>query len=316
MSFHFRNLSDLENGIPVRLPTDEDGLIGRECPNDECLQYFKIKLGTGLKGENLPCHCPYCGHVADHDQFHTSDQVEYLQSIAANMITRALQADVQDWDRELRWQTRSSFIKLSVEFKGHTQPIRSYQEKQLETKVTCDACTLEYAVYGLFAFCPDCGTHNSFQILKKNLELVEKLLTLVGGEDNPDLAELLLVKALETSVSTFDGFGRAFCAARAAQSSDPEQAKGISFQSLTRARTVYQNAFGKDFAQGLTTAEWEFVLRCFQKRHLFAHRMGIVDDDYVKKASDPDAVVGRKVKATSDEIRELAALLMKLGQQF
>jgi hypothetical protein len=61
MSFSIRHLKRLEEGIHIQIPSDEDGLVGRECPQSDCLVYFKIKLGTGLKGEGLPCHCPYCG---------------------------------------------------------------------------------------------------------------------------------------------------------------------------------------------------------------------------------------------------------------
>lgn len=315
-SFSMKHLKRLENGIRVQMPSDEDGLVGRECPNPDCLGYFKIKFGTGLKGENLPCHCPYCGHTEGQDHFWTQDQLEYAQSIMANEVSKALKVDVREWDRELRHSTRNSFIKLSMEYKGRSHPIYHYQEKQLETKVTCEVCTLEYAIYGLFAFCPDCGTHNSSQILKKNLELIVKLLALADEEHETELAELLVVKALETAVSTFDGFGRAYCVAHADQASDPEQAKGISFQNLVKARTTFQNVFDKDFAQGLADEEWNFTLRCFQKRHLFAHKMGVVDDAYLRTANDLSAVVGRKVKLAGDEVRKLLPLLEQMGKQF
>ena len=59
---------------------------------------------------------------------------------------------------------------------GSPHPIRYYREKKLETEVTCSGCTLQYAIYGVFGYCPDCGVHNSFQILQKNLELVAKEL--------------------------------------------------------------------------------------------------------------------------------------------
>ncbi|MEW5869073.1 MAG: hypothetical protein AB1894_07355 [Chloroflexota bacterium] len=316
MSFSFRHLKRLEQGTKVPIPSDEDGLVGRGCPNPDCLGYFKIKFGTGLKGENLPCHCPYCGHTAGQDHFWTQDQLEYARSIMANEVSQALKADVQEWDRELQRSTRSSFIKLSMEYKGQSHPIYHYQEKQLETKVTCDVCTLEYAIYGLFAFCPDCGTHNSPQILKKNLELVIKLLALADEEHEPELAGLLIVNALETAVSTFDGFGRSYCEAHADQIANPDQARNISFQNLAKARTTFQAIFSKDIAQSLTDEEWNFALGCFQKRHLFAHKMGIVDDAYLKMTADPGAIVGRKIKVTLDEIRKLISLLIRIGEQF
>ena len=31
--------------IPIK--NDEEGFFGRECPNEECLGYFKVELGTG-----------------------------------------------------------------------------------------------------------------------------------------------------------------------------------------------------------------------------------------------------------------------------
>jgi len=124
------------------------------------------------------------------------------------------------------------------------------------------------------------------------------------------------VCALETAVSTFDGFGRAYCKAHAAQSANPDQARNISFQNLAKARTTFQSVLSQDIAQGLTIEEWEFVLRCFQKRHLFAHKMGIVDDAYLKMTADPGAIVGRKIKVTPDEIRKLISLLIRIGEQF
>ena len=39
----------------------------------------KIRFGTGLKGEELPCHCPYCGHKAPQEDFATPGQIEYAK---------------------------------------------------------------------------------------------------------------------------------------------------------------------------------------------------------------------------------------------
>jgi hypothetical protein len=76
------------------------------------------------------------------------------------------------------------------------QPIRYYREKQLETEVVCENCTLRYAIYGVFGWCPDCGVHNSLQILFKNLELASKELALAETVDN-EMAHHLVGDALE-----------------------------------------------------------------------------------------------------------------------
>jgi len=300
--------------MKISMPTDENGLTGRECPNPECLGTFKIKFGTGLKGENLPCHCPYCGHVAPHDQFWTQEQLAYIQSIAMNEVSKALKAFTQDWDRDLRRQTRNSFIKMSVDFKGGHHPIRYYQEKQLETNVICDICTLEYSIFGVFAFCPDCGIHNSLQILNKNLELVEKEIAFAGSIEDDELARRLIEDALENAVSSFDGFGRATSSAYSSKASDPDKAKDISFQNIEGARKKVQDLFGLDLANGFLTDDWDFVVRCFQKRHLLAHKMGVIDEEYVKKAHDPQATPGRIITIAPDEVLKLAGLLKTIGR--
>ena len=42
--------------------------------------------------------------------------------------------------------------------------------------------------------------------------------------------------------------------------------------------------------------EWAMPLRCFLKRPLLAHKLGVVDDKYVRQACDLEAVVGRKIR--------------------
>ena len=43
--------------------------------------------------------------------------------------------------------------------------------------------------------------------------------------------------------------------------------------------------------------------------------MGVVDEEYIKKASDPSAVVGRKVTLASDEVSSLIGVVERLGKR-
>jgi hypothetical protein len=159
------HLANLGSQFSISIPPDEEGLVGRECPAPECESYFKIQFGTGLKGENLPCHCPYCGHAAGTDKFFTKAQVEYAQSVVMNQVTGALLKDLKSF--EFNHRPRGGFgIGISMKVSGRPMPIRQYREKKLETEVVCEQCTLRYMIYGVFGFCPDCGVHNSLQILK------------------------------------------------------------------------------------------------------------------------------------------------------
>jgi hypothetical protein len=134
-------------------------------------------------------------------------------------------------------------------------------------------------------WCPDCGAHNSLQILSTNLELSRKELALAKTLDS-EMAEHLVGDPLENVVSAFDGFGRKLCS---------QEGTDIRFQNIIGARRRVQEAFGFDFASELSEESWTVVCRVFEKRHLLAHN-GIIDDDYIRKAKDPTAIVGRRVR--------------------
>lgn len=298
------NLERLGNQFRISLNPDLDGYLGRECPIEECLGYFKITPGTGVKGP-APCHCPYCGHSGETNTFSTKEQIEYARSVVIQKVTDAIHQDLKSLEFESKPQGLFGIgISLKVT-QSAPHPIRYYREKQLETEVVCDNCTLRYAIYGVFGWCPDCGVHNSLQILTKNLELARKELLLAETAEK-ELAEHLVGDALENVVSAFDGFGREICLQRAAD---------ISFQDIAGARRRVQEAFGFDFADGLDREEWERACRVFQKRHLLAHKMGVIDDEYVQKANDPMALTGRKIRVSHDEVTSAISIVEALGRR-
>lgn len=307
------HLRRLGNQMSIPIPQDEDRLTGRECPVPECESYFKVQFGTGLKGENLPCHCPYCGHVALHNKFFTRAQIEYAKSVAINRITGALLQDMKALEFEHR-PSGAFGIGISMKVEGRPHPIRFYREKRLETEVVCEKCTLHYMIYGVFGFCPDCGVHNSPQILKKNLELIEKALVFAEAQE-PALTQMLVANALEDCVSAIDGFGRETCRVFAQKATDVVKATTISFQNIDRARQRVSDLFGLDFAQGIDTQQWALIHRCFQKRHLLAHKMGVVDQAYIDETGDGAAVAGRKIQIQTTEVRALVAALRAIGEQ-
>jgi hypothetical protein len=132
----------------------------------------------------------------------------------------------------------------------------------------------------------------------------------------PDIAQRLVGDALENLVSAFDGFGREVCAVAAPKSSDPKKACDVRFQNLIGANSSVQKLFAVDLFSFVSPDEWTFICKCFQKRHLLAHKMGVVDQDYITLTNDTSAVIGRKISIQPDEVKKLGALLAQLGRQF
>lgn len=313
MSFRFGNLDSIGNTFHVALPKDEGGFIGRECSAKGCLGYFKVKPGTGLKGPGLKCHCPYCGHSGDPNTFFTPEQIEYAKSVAVQKITAALRKDLKQL--EFDHAPKGGFgIGISMKLKeGSPPPIRYYREKKLETDVVCARCTLQYSVFGLFAYCPDCGVHNSLQVLEGNLVLIEKQLDLASTIESQELSRHLIEDALENCVSAFDGFARETCRVRAERSTESKRATTLSFQNLEGACSALKTLFSVDLASVVDPQQWDQAKRGFSKRNLLAHRSGIIDERYVQTSGDSSAVVGRRVVITAKEVTAVAEAVSALG---
>ena len=311
---HFRRLAGNQLSIPIE--PDEHGFTGRECPQSDCEGYFKIEFGTGLEGEDLPCHCPYCGHTAAHDHFWTKEQVKYIESVVVRKATEAIHKDLKKMEFTHKTHGPLGF-ELSLRVKPSSPvPIRHYREKQLETEVVCSRCTLRYSVYGVFAFCPDCGRHNSLQIFEKSIEIVAKMVKLAEGKEE-DVSRALIENALEDCVSVFDGFGRELCSIYAGDMTNQTNrtiVERIRFQNLEGVRSNLRNATGLDMSSHVTADEWHTLVRAFQKRHLIAHRMGVVDEDYLAKVPDGDAVAGRKIRVLPEEVRNVLQLVGKVAR--
>lgn len=307
-----RHIRRLGNQFRISLPLDDGGFLGRQCPHEDCQRYFKIKPGTGLEGENLPLHCPYCGKTGEMGDFPTQAQLDYAVSKVGRQVTGAVTRDLKDMARRFNRRAGGGLFSLKMDVESSPSPIRRYTEEELETDVECQNCTLGYSVYGVFAYCPDCGQHNSLQILGKSLDVVVKMLDMASSVD-AEVAATLVQNGLEDCVSAFDGFGRELCKVHSSKAKVQARAEAIRFQNIARARTSIVEQFGIDLAQGLGDDQWSLIARCFQKRHLLAHKMGVIDEEYIKRADDPSAVAGRKVTITADEIRELVATLRQVA---
>jgi len=143
----------------ISIPPDNEGYTGRECPI--CKKYFKIKFGTGLPNSST-CHCPYCNHIGSQKEFWTQQQIEYAQSIALHHVSNQLLQSLKQLEMAPR---HDQLISIGVTVSGSPMPIVYYSEKELEQKIVCQNCSLEYTIYGVFGYCPDCGIYNSKQIL-------------------------------------------------------------------------------------------------------------------------------------------------------
>ena len=125
----------------------------------------------------------------------------------------------------------------------------------------------------------------------------------------------MVENSLEDCVSAFDGFGREVCRIHAEKSTERSKAEKVSFQNLDGAKHNLKGLFNLNFSSGVTDEEWKAAVRGFQKRHLLSHTMGVIDEEYVRKSGDVQAVTGRKINVDSEEVRELVRIIGRLAHE-
>ncbi|AHC15455.1 hypothetical protein [Salinispira pacifica] len=295
-----------EISIEVDIPKDENGMLGRECL--ECERYFKLKPGTGLPTDY--CHCPYCEYEGSADTFWTPAQLEYAKSVALNnvyeKILRPALDDLTKSFKDLERKTRNSFIQFKVTKDNFASklPISYYNEEELETQVTCNSCGLEFAVYGVFARCPDCKNLNAFLIFSKSIDTAQKKLDIFLKPDiSAEIKEDSFKHIISDCISAFDALGKELRRIR------PEL-----FHS--RIKNLFQNFYAlNETLDGLLQQQhsnFDFVLKMFQVRHLYEHNLGVIDEDFVKKIPGYEKEIGKKYTLTSSEAQHFIVSMLEL----
>jgi Zn finger protein HypA/HybF involved in hydrogenase expression len=294
-----------EKTISVPMSADENGLFGRECPS--CRMYFKIKPVSDLT--TTQGICPYCGYTDILGDFLTQDQRAYLESVAAREFLGPLLRDFADDLKRLETPS-NGFIQLKISATVPDFPIQFYQEKILETNVTCDTCGLVFSIYGVFSNCPDCGKLNARVIYDKSLDASNGKLVLSGDNTIDEHVRADLIKdALTGTVSAFDALGKAL---RAKHTAIPAKPNNL-FQNFLALDKVLATLTGKNISQFLTPADSDFLFLIFQVRHIYEHNAGVIDSDFVAKLPAYAHQLGRKFPLRKDDVSLFIVLMRQLG---
>lgn len=296
--------------ITVQLEPDDQGMIGRECPDEECGLYFKLKLGTGLDTEQLVC--PYCraeGHPSD---FFTQDQLEFAKSVAIQeVVGPILTGFKRDIERLNRRQSKGLIrLKFSVDYKPIS--IQHYFERELETEVLCDNCALEFSVYGVFASCPCCGQLNALRVLLKSLETAKRKLQLSDELTlDEELRQDFIKDALTGSVSAFDAYGKAVKNVATLFS----HSRPNLFQDIEALDAHLQSARLPAFEEIVGIASWDDIKWFFQARHVYVHNAGVIDDRFVSKQPGFGYLRGRRLPLEPERLLRTIVAVGRLAEE-
>jgi hypothetical protein len=110
--------------------------------------------------------------------------------------------------------------------------MRCWRRRELVDQ-QCQECGLQFAVYGVFATCPDCTRMNAQAVFRKSMEAARRRPSLLDGDVDSEMIEGLLSDALGAAVGAFDAIGRS-CAVGSQASCPPPH--GTSFRTSRHCR--------------------------------------------------------------------------------
>ncbi len=313
--------------VPIQT---QEGWIARECRDAQCSPgYFKVRLGTGILGEQTEAFCPYCRTSGEPLDFATKEQVRYVVDIAKREAERAVDK-LLDKKLGLGPSGRKTFgaglLSMSIHKKKGTSasPVRPPVEETLRRDVRCPSCGLEQSVYGLGTWCADCGADIMLSHVEAELQIIRAMLSdierrkegLGARVASKDLENCLedLVSVFETVLRTSLRRWRIERSGEAAAMADEAIRKiGNAFQSVRRANDIYGSTAGVTFAVLVSPDEYEELAAILEKRHPITHNLGQADKRYLERTKGRGKE-GRDVLVLKPEIERAIDLCSKLFQ--
>jgi len=286
--------------LSIPLPPDEEGMVGRECPRNDCQpRYFKISSSVE-ESKAVPkqekkkvikyLFCPYCGHRDWLNRFATHDQTEWVKSMMVRDVHKTINNMFRNKFGAHGTTHGGGLLSIRLEYKGGILPsVRHYAEKELTRKIECDQCGGRYSVYGIAMYCPWCGEGNigvhlgrSVGIIKGLMEARDQVVKKAGKE----AGHHLLGNCLEDCVSLFEGFLKIIYKNQVQKTYDKQvclrKLKRLrnSFQRLSKAEEIFKRDLRKDLFLGISKEERELMELQFAKRHVITHNLGLIDEKF------------------------------------
>ena len=322
----FRDLKRLSrqlegtHSVSVSVELDDQGYFDRQCPKTDCKFFFKVHFEDWNEKVGGKAVCPFCGHFADLIEWSTQEQLGYFTAIATKYFGKSIIAALKrDADRWNRVQPRNSFIRTTMKVEGRPLQVSlpPVAAEPMQLKIECSECGCRYAVIGAAFFCPVCGNSDAEVVFQQALSgirgSVGTLRDIRLAIDDPDTAEntarLIMESGLQSTVTAFQRYAEVLYARLEPQATPRRNV----FQSISSGSKLWFSATGKCYSNHLTSAEIATLKRAFQQRHLLAHTLGIVDQNYIDLSGDSSHKIGERLVIDEDGVLKFLEVVEKLA---
>ena len=306
----------------LSIPLDPDGFFGRECPNRECLAYFKVHLDD--YGQARAIHrltCPVCGATESDEHFHTPEQIERMRAGAIELARGVVDQTFRDLAR--RPPTRNSRGAITFQWRTPSRPhvpkpLPTYVERQTIRTFVCPNGGHRAVIYDLLSFCPYCGPEKTppRAVFDDNIAAMSRLLAVVT--ELPAEAQQAIQVSGGTTALAERALGGAIAALQTLakqlhSQADKPAASGNPWQNADRLQRQWLHDFSADPLAGLDAKEVRNLRLAFARRHVLEHNGGVIDDRYRQETGE--GIVGHRLRIRAGFVEEAFAVAVALADR-
>jgi hypothetical protein len=278
--------------VPVLIGSDIESMWGRNCP--KCTSYFRTNRPSA------EIFCPYCAHRDANFAFSTKNQKAFIDRVRNAWI---------DAFKEKK-NVVLDFDSLADSL-PENRPTWAYSEERQQNRYTCKNCRTSYDILGEYAGCPFCKKRNCMEVFERQMARIETKLNGQAGEQEiePDI--------LPTAFSGFEGMAkdiRQQLTLLPSISKRKNEIAKLSFQQIKTANEKLRQWFDIEMFEGMEATDISFLDLMVQRRHVFVHNSGRVDQKYLAATGDQTVRLNQVIVVQRDEIARLLPLLRRCAK--
>ena len=246
--------------------------------------------------------CPYCGARGGSHEFLTAGQKALVAKVCEH-FNRAVN-EFEDGEHHIDVDAVADEVAAGAE-----RPKFYYAETTQQSRFDCRVCGAFNDILGKYGFCSCCGTRNNLALLADELDGLTS--DLENGRAPED--------ALRDAVSKFDACGRdyvnALCDNAKLTDKQRKQARrSLRFHDMDRAAADLSDLFGIDLFGDLGDPDKNLVRLMYLRRHVYEHRGGVADDDYLERSGDKSLRKGQVIRESAARVRALLPLIARMAE--
>jgi hypothetical protein len=184
-----------------------------------------------------------------------------------------------------------------------------YAEQSQQKQLNCSACGEFNDILGKFVYCTACGTRNDFS------ELENDIIPAIRADLNSGGVPSNCLKDIGSAFDTFVGqLTDQLIQNRPMRSTRRERIRKMRFHDLAATRKELIGGFDIDICEGLTDQDIAAAVRMFQRRHVYEHNGGEVDEKYLRDSGDTSVRLKQAIRETQTGVHEFANLVLRLAR--